>query len=77
MIVVKVVVQMRLLANEAQAAAMAATLHMCNSAADRASRVAFERDVRSRNDLQKLVYGEMRESGLGALAAVRTGEEGR
>lgn len=49
-----------------------ATLNACNVAADWASRVAFDRDARSRNDLQKLVYGEMRESGLGAQAAVRT-----
>lgn len=68
----KIVVQVRLLPSAAQAASLAATLRLCNAAADQASRVAFERDVRSRNDLQKLVYGEMRESGLGAQAAVRT-----
>ncbi|MDT7783446.1 MAG: putative transposase, partial [Pseudonocardiales bacterium] len=69
---VKIVVQVRLLPGAAQAAALAATLRLCNVAADKASRVAFERDARSRNDLQKLVYGEMRESGLGAQASVRT-----
>ena len=68
----KIVVQVRLLPCAAQAAAMAATLRTCNAAADRASQVAFERDARSRNDLQKLVYGDMRTSGLGAQAAVRT-----
>ncbi|MEU0877853.1 transposase [Lentzea sp. NPDC005914] len=67
----KIVVQVRLLPSDGQAAALAATLRVCNAAADRASTVAFERAVHSRNDLQKLVYGEMRESGLGAQAAVR------
>jgi hypothetical protein len=42
-------------------------------AADAVSRVAFERGVVSRNDLQKLVYGRVRgEFGLAAQAAVRT-----
>jgi IS605 OrfB family transposase len=69
---VKVVVQVRLLPCAAQAAALVATLHACNAAADNASQMAFERGVRSRNDLQKLVYGDMRAAGLGAQAAVRT-----
>lgn len=68
----KIVVQVRLLPCAVQAAALTATLSTCNTAADRVSRVAFERGVYSRNDLQKLVYGEMREAGLGAQAAVRT-----
>ncbi|WP_086665463.1 RNA-guided endonuclease InsQ/TnpB family protein [Lentzea kentuckyensis] len=68
----KIVVQVRLLPCAAQAAALEATLLACNAAADRASCVAFERGVHSRNDLQKLVYGEMRGSGLGAQASVRT-----
>lgn len=71
-VVVKIIVQVRLLPSAAQASALAATLRLCNAAAAHASRVAFERDAFSRNDLQKLVYGEMRESGLGAQAAVRT-----
>ncbi|HEX8870247.1 MAG TPA: transposase [Lentzea sp.] len=68
----KIVVQVRLLPSATQAVALEATLRACNAAADRAAQVAFERNARSRNDLQKLVYGEMRESGLGAQAAVRT-----
>ncbi|WP_189253525.1 RNA-guided endonuclease InsQ/TnpB family protein [Lentzea flava] len=68
----KIVVQVRLLPSAEQATALTATLRACNAAADRASRVAFEQNVHSRNDLQKLVYGEMRSSGLGAQAAVRT-----
>lgn len=49
-----------------------ATLAACNTAADRVSRVAFERRVFSRNDVQKLVYAELKAAGLGAQAAVRT-----
>ncbi|RDI29925.1 RNA-guided endonuclease InsQ/TnpB family protein [Lentzea flaviverrucosa] len=68
----KVVVQVRLLPCAEQAAALVATLRACNAAADNASKTAFERAVSSRNDLQKLVYGDMRAAGLGAQAAVRT-----
>jgi IS605 OrfB family transposase len=69
---VKLAVQVRLLPDAAQAAALADTLRACNAAADRASRVAVARGVWSRNDLQKLVYEDMRAGGLGAQAAVRT-----
>ncbi|MEC4018717.1 RNA-guided endonuclease InsQ/TnpB family protein [Streptomyces sp. H27-D2] len=69
----KLVVQVKLLPSPGQAAALEATLHACNRAADRASAVAFARGARSRNDLQKLVYGELKaDFGLGAQAAVRT-----
>jgi IS605 OrfB family transposase len=71
-IVVKLVVQVKLLPSPAQAAALAATLHACNEAADYASRVAFDRKAFSRNDVQKLVYGDLKSAGLGAQAAVRT-----
>jgi IS605 OrfB family transposase len=71
-IVVKLVVQVKLLPSPAQAAAMAATLAACNQAADHASRVAFDRKAFSRNDVQKLVYGDLKSAGLGAQAAVRT-----
>jgi hypothetical protein len=37
------------------------------------SAVPFEKDVASRNDLQRLVYGRLKaEFGLGAQAAMRT-----
>ncbi|GGU60420.1 RNA-guided endonuclease InsQ/TnpB family protein [Lentzea flava] len=68
----KLVVQVRLSPSAEQASALAETLHACNAAANQVSRVAFERNVFSRNDLQKLVYAELRSSGLGAQAAVRT-----
>ncbi|ONI90155.1 transposase [Actinosynnema sp. ALI-1.44] len=64
--------QVKLLPTPAQAAALAATLRGCNTAADRVSVVAFERKVFSRNDLHRLVYPELRAGGLGAQAAVRT-----
>nr|CTQ89830.1 transposase [Kibdelosporangium sp. MJ126-NF4] len=66
------VVQVKLLPTAVQAAALAATLHECNTAADRVSVVAFERKVFSRNDLHKLVYPGLKAGGLGAQAAVRT-----
>nr|WP_198151662.1 RNA-guided endonuclease TnpB family protein [Kibdelosporangium sp. MJ126-NF4]CEL17774.1 transposase [Kibdelosporangium sp. MJ126-NF4]CTQ91002.1 transposase [Kibdelosporangium sp. MJ126-NF4] len=68
----KLVVQVKLLPTPTQAAALAATLHECNTAADRVSVVAFERKVFSRNDLHKLVYPGLKAGGLGAQAAVRT-----
>ncbi len=65
--------QVRLLPSPVEAAALAATLHACNAAADVASSVAFERRAWSRNDLQKLVYGRLKaDFGLSAQAAVRT-----
>lgn len=65
-------VQVKLLPSPAQAAALAATLATCNQTADHASRVAFDRKAFSRNDVQKLVYGDLKSAGLGAQAAVRT-----
>jgi predicted transposase len=71
-VVVKLVVQVKLLPSPAQAAALATTLAACNRAADYTSRVAFDRKVFSRNDVQKLVYGDLKSVGLGAQATVRT-----
>jgi putative transposase len=69
---VKLVVQVKLLPSPAQAAALAATLHVCNEAADFVSQVAFERNVKSRNELQKLCYHAVKcEFGLSAQPAVR------
>jgi putative transposase len=69
---VKLVVQVRLLPTAVQAVALAATLHACNAAANHVSRVGFERDVFSRNELQKLVYAEVKARfGLSAQPAVR------
>ncbi|GGP39938.1 RNA-guided endonuclease InsQ/TnpB family protein [Streptomyces melanogenes] len=69
----KVVVQVKLLPSPEAAAALAATLHACNRAADRASAVAYETGTKSRNNLQKLVYADLKaDFGLGAQPAVRT-----
>jgi putative transposase len=69
---VKLVVQEKLLPTPEQAAALAATLHACNTAANHVSWVGFGRNVVSRNDLQRLVYGEVKARfGLSAQPAVR------
>ncbi|MFF4159782.1 RNA-guided endonuclease InsQ/TnpB family protein [Streptomyces sp. NPDC001678] len=69
----KIVVQVKLLPSPEQATALKATLHACNTAANRASTVAFETGPQSRNDLQKLVYAHLKaDYGLGAQPAVRT-----
>ena len=52
----KPVVQVKLLPTPEQAAALAATLPLCNSAANEVSAVAFEKGVFARQKLQKLVY---------------------
>ncbi|MEV6244267.1 transposase [Lentzea sp. NPDC051838] len=68
----KLVVQVKLLPTPAQAAALATTLRACNAAAQYTSRVAFERNVKSRNELQKLCYREIKDRfGLSAQPAVR------
>ena len=69
---VKLVVHVQLLPTPRQAAALAATLHTCNEAAGFVSRMAFERNVKSRNELQKLCYQAVKcEFGLSAQPAVR------
>jgi IS605 OrfB family transposase len=72
MVGVKLVVQVKLLPAPEQVAALAATVEACNTAAKYASAVAFERDVLSRNELQKLVYSDIKDRfGLSAQPAVR------
>ena len=69
---VKTVVQVKLLPTPRQESALAATLHACNEAAGFVSRIAFERNVMSRNELQKLSYREIKDQfGLSAQPAVR------
>ncbi|MFK4100682.1 RNA-guided endonuclease InsQ/TnpB family protein [Streptomyces sp. NPDC019531] len=68
----KLVVQVKLLPTPEQAAALEATLHACNQAADHASTIAYESGVHSRNDLQKAVYAELKARfRLSAQPAVR------
>ncbi|MGP4022419.1 RNA-guided endonuclease InsQ/TnpB family protein [Actinomadura sp. 3N407] len=69
----KIVVRVKLLPTAEQAVALAATLHACNTAANHVSAVAFDREVFSRNDLQKIIYGEVKDRfGLSAQPTVRT-----
>ena len=68
--IVKLVVQVRLLPTPMQAAALEATLRACNEAATWASGVAFEKDVKSNFALRQHTYGEIKARwGLGAQAA--------
>ncbi|MER5363296.1 transposase [Streptomyces sp. NPDC002785] len=67
----KLVVQVRLLPDAAQAPALEATLRAVNKAANRVSSVAFEHfGLKARETLlRKLCYGELKARGLGAQAA--------
>ncbi|MFF3592531.1 RNA-guided endonuclease InsQ/TnpB family protein [Streptomyces sp. NPDC002387] len=70
----KIVAQVKLLPASAHVAdALAATLRTCNRAANAASEVAFDRDLKRRNGLQEAVYHRIKaDFDLGAQAAVRT-----
>ncbi len=68
--IVKLVVQVKLLPTPVQAAALEATLHACNEAATWVSGIAFEREEFKNFALRKQVYGEVKSRwGLGAQAA--------
>ncbi|MFF8836648.1 RNA-guided endonuclease InsQ/TnpB family protein [Streptomyces sp. NPDC015130] len=69
----KIVAQVKLLpASAHDADALAATLRACNRAANHASEVAFAKDLKRRNVLQKAVYFALKaEYDLGAQPAVR------
>ncbi|GAA4636140.1 hypothetical protein GCM10023196_084710 [Actinoallomurus vinaceus] len=56
----KLVVQVKLLPTPEQAAALAATLPLCNAAANEVSALAFEKGVFARQKLQKLVYADLK-----------------
>ena len=68
----KLVVQVKLVADAKTASALGATLRACNDAANFVSNVAFEKGEFSKPGLQKLVYADLRARGLGAQAAIRT-----
>ncbi|WP_199850402.1 RNA-guided endonuclease InsQ/TnpB family protein [Streptomyces sp. CMB-StM0423] len=69
----RLVVQVRLLPKPEEASALQRTLHACNAAANRASAAAYSTGKRSRNDLQREVYAELKaDFGLSAQAAVRS-----
>ncbi|MDX3584591.1 RNA-guided endonuclease InsQ/TnpB family protein [Streptomyces europaeiscabiei] len=68
----KLVVQVKLLPTPEQASVLEATLRVCNRAADYVSRTAFEQGLYGRNELQKLVYTDIKATfGLSAQPAVR------
>ncbi|GAA0946118.1 transposase [Actinocorallia libanotica] len=66
----KLVVQVKLLPDEATAVVLRETLHACNRAADHVSRRAFETGIQGRMPLQRLVYGEVKAMGLSAQPAL-------
>lgn len=70
LLVVKLVVQIRLLPTPMQAAALEATLRACNEAATWAGEVAFEKGVRRNFALREHTYSQIKTRwGLGAQAA--------
>ncbi|MDH6137113.1 IS605 OrfB family transposase [Kitasatospora sp. MAA4] len=66
---VKVVVQVKLIPETDQAAALSATLRTVNESACWVSGVAFERGVPREYELRKHTYAELKARGLGAQAA--------
>ncbi|MGW6027893.1 RNA-guided endonuclease InsQ/TnpB family protein, partial [Streptomyces sp. NPDC055214] len=69
---VKIVVQVKLTPEADQAAALSATLHAVNEAANWVSTVAFEHGVPREYELRRHTYAELRARGLGAQAAQHT-----
>ncbi|MFF3493185.1 transposase [Streptomyces sp. NPDC002795] len=68
----KWVVRVKLLPTREQASVLEATLRACNRAATHAAEVAFEHSTYTRNELQKLVYADVKAAfGLSAQPAVR------
>ncbi|MFE5592744.1 RNA-guided endonuclease InsQ/TnpB family protein [Streptomyces sp. NPDC056549] len=65
----KIVVQVKLLPEAEQAAALRSTLRMVNEAANWVSGVAFERGVPREYELRKHTYADLKARGLGAQAA--------
>jgi hypothetical protein len=72
MIRVKIVVQVKLIPDAAQAPAISATLHTVNDRANWVSEVAFARGVPREYELRKHTYAELKAAGLGAQAAQHT-----
>jgi predicted transposase len=67
---VKLVVQVKLLPNEATETALGETLRLCNQAANYASRRAFDTGITGKTSLQRLVYGDLKRMGLSAQPAI-------
>jgi len=67
---VKLVVPVRLYPDAAQHTALRDTLTLCNEAASLVSAQAFQMRVTSRQPLQRLVYGDLKQMGLSAQPAI-------
>ena len=67
----KLTVQIRLLPNPAQEAALRGTLRLANDAANLVAEVAWQRRAFRCFDLQRITYGQVRALGLSAQASVR------
>jgi IS605 OrfB family transposase len=67
---VKIVVPVRLFPDAAEEAALRDTLTLCNQAANVASAEAYRTRVTSKNALQKLTYGRLKDMGLSAQPAI-------
>jgi IS605 OrfB family transposase len=65
----KLVVQVKLLPSPGQAAALEATLRICNDAANWVSAVAFRMTSRRNYDVRKHTYANLRAAGIGSQAA--------
>jgi len=65
----KLVVQVKLLPSPGQAAALEATLHTCNDAANWVSAVAHRMASRRNYDVRRRTYSEIRSRGIGSQAA--------
>jgi putative transposase len=68
---VKLTIQVRLLPDPAQQAALQATLDLTSQAANLVSEMAWQRGVFRCHDLQRISYGQVRALGLSAQPAVR------
>ncbi|WP_460746838.1 RNA-guided endonuclease InsQ/TnpB family protein [Nocardiopsis oceani] len=66
----KIVVQVKLLPDAAQEAALWDTLKLCNQAANHASRRAHRSGVKAKAPLQRLVYDELKVMGLSAQPTI-------
>ena len=65
----KLVVQVKLLPSADQAGALQTTLHAANAAANRVSRVAYDKKVFRNFALRQHTYQDIRAAGLGSQAA--------
>ena len=67
------VVQVKLLPDAAQEAALRDTLTLCNQAADMVSAQSYEMAVTGKQSLQRLTYGDLKAMGLPGAALAMTG----